>query len=210
MYQLYFRPGSCSMAVHAVLNELGQKVETINVSDAGSEADRAQHRKLAPLGAVPVLVDDGHAITEGGAIISYLLDKHASPMLPKSGPARATALQWLMFANSTMHPTYGRGFFLKRAVDDKAVQEKLMKLTVDRINELWAFVDAQLGKTAYVCGDAVSAADILLSVIANWSGNISPDIKFGANVQRMLKQVSARPAFQKALQEEHVEYKAAA
>jgi len=209
MYKLYIMPGTCSMAVHIVLNELNQPVELINISASSGAANRPEYLKRNPLGSVPALDDDGHLITEGAAIITYLLDKHKSPMLPASGKERATALQWLMFANATMHPVYGRGFFLKRATED-ATQAALLKSTVERINELWAIVDKKLGETPYITGSSISAADILLSVIANWSGNISPDIQFGENSKRLFKEISNRPSAQKAFASEQVEYKAAA
>lgn len=211
MYQLYAYHGSCSMAVHAVLNELNQSVQVINVSETDGAANRAAFLKLNPLGQVPVLVDDsGFAMTEGGAMLAYLLDTHASPLLPKSGSARATALQWLMFANATMHPAYARVFFVKRNLEDGAAKEKLMQVAVAKINELWALVDARLASHAYVGGESIGAADILLTVIANWTHNVPLPVTFGAHVTRLLKEVSARPAFQQALTTEKVEYKAAA
>lgn len=210
MYTLYAMPGTCSMAVHVLLNELNQSVEYRNVSEKDGAANRAEFLKLNPAGQVPVLVDDGHAMAEGGAILSYLMDKHQSPLLPKSGAARATALQWLMFANATMHPAYGRVFFLKRNLEDGATKDKLMAIAVQKINDLWAILDERLAKNPYVCGDALSAADILLTVIANWSHNVPQPVMLGANVKRLLKEISSRPSYQKALAAEKVEYKAAA
>ncbi len=211
MYTLYYLPGTCSMAVHALLNELGEKVKLVNVSVPDGQPRSAEFLKVNPRGNVPVLVDGDTVIREGGAIISYLLDKHNSPMLPKSGSARAKALEWLMFANATMHPAYGRVFFLSKAMPDSDAKTAVMKVAAEKINQLWADVDQQLEKTPFVCGNDVSAADILLSVIANW-GHYFPayPITLGANVKRMIKAVSSRPAFQKALTEETVTYKAAA
>jgi len=31
-------------------------------------------------------------------------------MLPKNGKERATALEWLCFANASLHPAYGKCF----------------------------------------------------------------------------------------------------
>ena len=47
----------------------------------------------------------------GAAIITYLLEKHKSPLLPASGKERATAFEWLMFCNATLHPAFGKAFF---------------------------------------------------------------------------------------------------
>ena len=209
MYTLYYSPGACSMAVHVVLNELNQPVDLKKV-DLQAQPRDAEFLKANPRGQVPTLVEDGHAMREGGAIIAYLLDKHNSPMLPKTGRARANALEWLMFANASMHPAYGKGFFIMKNVSDAAQKDALFKVAIDGINKLWADVDAQLAKTPYVCGNDISAADILLTVIANWGGYFPAKPIFGNNVKRLLKEVSSRPSYQKALKAENVEYKAAA
>ena len=209
MYTLYYIPGTCSMAVHVILNELGEKVELKNVSAPQGQPRSPEYLKINPRGSVPTLVDSGEVIREGGAILTYLLDKHNSPMLPRAGSERARALEWLMFANATMHPAYGRGFFIMKNITDPAAKEQALKAAADQINKLWAEVDARLAKNPYICGKDITAADILLTVIANWSSNF-PQIKLGSNVKRLLKEIIARPAYQEALKIEQVEYKAAA
>jgi glutathione S-transferase len=204
MYKLYYSPGACSLAIHVLLNELNQPVEMILKKDVKDFA------AINPTGAVPVLDDDGVVLPEGAAIVLHLLEKHKSPMLPASGPARANALKWLMFANATMHPAYSKMFFVKGNVTDKTAQEQAAKAAAEGLTKLWAIVDAQLAKTLYVCGQEISAADILLSVYANWAGYFTVEVPLGVNVKRMLKNVSSRPSFQKALKAEQVEYKAAA
>ena len=211
MYTLYGMTGSCSMAVHAVLNELNQPVKVIDVRVPEGQPRSAEFLAVNPRGNVPVLIDGDLTMREGGAIITYLLDKHASTMLPKSGADFARALEWLMFANATMHPAYARVFFILANVTDVTGKEQAMAAALKSINKLWADVDAQLAKTAFICGDSYSAADILLSVIANWGqATFAKQLTFGDNVKRMVRAVSALPAFQKALADEKVEYKAAA
>lgn len=210
MYTLYYSPGACSMAVHALLNELNQPVKLEAAKDASGKPT-AEMLKVNPRGAVPVLVDDGHVIREGGAIIAYLCDKHQSDLLPKSGKERATALEWLMFANSTLHPAYGKVFgLMKSGLPESDAKTQINTLYIEAINKLWKEVDAILAKQKYIAGETITAADILLTVIANWGLSFKPSIVLGDNVKRMVKDVSQRPSFQKALKDETVEYKAAA
>lgn len=207
MYTLYYSPGACSMAVHVLLNELGAayKLEEIRISKG--EQKSPEFLKINPRGAVPVLVDNGVILREAAAIILYLTSKHPSLLFPKQDSKEYTkAVEWLMFANATMHPAYSKGFFLKKL---NGADTPFMEATTDQINRLWADVEAQLASTEFVCGNAISAVDILLAVIANWSSNF-PAVKLGPNVKRMLKSVILRPAYQKALTTEQVEYKAAA
>lgn len=210
MYTLYYSPGACSLAVHMILCELGVPYELVNVSIQEGKNKSPEFLKINPRGQVPVLKDGDQVIREGAAIIIHLLDKHRSPMLPKSGPERDTALEWLMFANATMHPAYGKAFFVKYNIADKAAQEQAYKAVFDGIDKLWAEVDARLAKTPYLCGKDLSAADILLSVFANWGTLFPRQAKLGENTQRMIAEVIKRPACQKALKEENLEYKAAA
>lgn len=211
MYTLYGMTGSCSMAVHIILNELAQDVKVIDVRVPAGQPKPAEFLKVNPRGNVPVIVEGDMVMREGGAIISYLLDTHNSPMLPKSGPARAKALEWLAFANATMHPAYSRVFFLMSVMKDEAAKEQTLATCYKAIDKLWADVDAQLAKSTYICGEEISGADILLSVIANWGQDgFAKNLTFGPNVKRLVQAVSARPAFQKALLAESVTYKAAA
>jgi glutathione S-transferase len=162
---------------------------------------------LNPRGQVPVLKDDEQVIREGAAILIHILDKHNSPLLPKSGKERDAALEWLMFANATMHPAYSRVFFLKR---NSVTDGPLLDSAVANISTLWQEVEQRLSSHPYICGEQITMGDILLTVIANWSSNLPKPIVFGPSTKKWLKTVSSRPAYKKALETEQVEYKAAA
>lgn len=210
MYKLYFSPGACSLAVHVALNECGAQFEAINTSIQDGKTRDATFLALNPRGQVPVLVDGDLPIREGGAILTYLLDKEKSPLLPASGPARATALEWLMWGNATLHPAYSRNFWLGRTVTDEAQKQTLQAVGLEGIQKLWDEAEARLAKQPFLAGNECTIGDILMTVIANWNGWLPQPISFGPNVTRVLKAVSSRPAYQKAMQAEGIEYKAAA
>lgn len=201
MYTLYYKPGACSMAVHVVLNELNVPFDAVKQTDLKDPA----FLKLNPRGQIPLLVVDGEPVKEGAALIAWLIDEHASPLLPKSGIERAKALEWLMWCNASLHPACGKIFWLGKQDFDAATKETISTMFMAQVQSLWDEADARLAQHKYLAGDKISAADILLTVIANW-GVGTP----GANVKRLLSEVSKRPSYQKALQAEGVEYKAAA
>lgn len=210
MYKLYYSPGACSLAIHAILNELNQKFELVSaVGDAGQKRS-PEFMKINPRGSVPVLIEDGNIIREGGAIIVYLLDKHDNDLLPKSGQKRAEALEWLMFANSTLHPAYSRLFWTVARIEDQKTKEHLLNLFFADIQKLWDEIEQRLQDRDYICGEKISAADFLLTVIANWSANFGDNIKLGNNCKKLFKQISKRDSMQKALADENVKYKVAA
>lgn len=203
-YKLYYKPGACSMAVHIILNELNVPFEAIKQDDLKAP----DFVKLNPRGQVPLLIVDGEPVKEGAAIITYLLDTHANNLMPKSGIERAKALEWLMWCNASLHPACSKIFGLKKPsadILDAKAKDDLQTLFLEQVQSLWDEADARLAKTRYLAGDQVTAADILMAVIANW-GVGTP----GANVKRVLKDVVARPSYQKALAAEQIQYKAAA
>ncbi len=207
-YELYCLSGACSMAVHVLLNELGQDAK-IHMLERGEKGHKSpEYLKMNPRGNVPFLVEDGKGLGEGGAIITYLCDKHKSPLLPQSGWERAKALQWLMFANATLHPAYSRTFWISANLPEDQ-RDGALKAARAQIQQLWDYVEQQLeqGGGPYLTGKDMTAGDILLSVIANWN---AAAYKFGPRTRALLQSVSSRPAYQKALAAENVEYKAAA
>ncbi|HRQ60155.1 MAG TPA: glutathione S-transferase family protein [Alphaproteobacteria bacterium] len=208
-YELYCLSGACSMAVHVVLNELGQDVKLHMMDRATNQIKSPEFLKLNPRGQIPVLVEDGKALREGAAQIVYLCDKHPSPLLPKSGWERATALQWLMFANSSLHPAYSRTGWLGKNTPEGDIQKNAITEARKQIQGMWDEVEAHLATqgTTFVAGKDVTAGDIVLTVIANWNPQ---NYTFGPKTKALFKAVTARPAYQKALAAEDVEYKAAA
>ncbi len=206
MYTLYYSKGACSFAVHAVLNEIGVKYELVNGKNPdGSKS--AELLEVNPRGAVPVLKIDDVILREGAAILMYLLDNHQNSLLPKEGLKRAKALEWLCFANSTLHPAYSRLFFLHRALGEKAEENELYPISIAAVQKYWDEIEAHLGNNEYLCGDNVTVADILVTVIANWSPMFKKPINFGAKTKEYFSKIIARPSFASALENEGVEYK---
>jgi glutathione S-transferase len=198
------------MAVHVALLECNQQVTLEKVDLMSGQQRTPEYLKINPRGQVPVLVDHDHVIREGAAILIHLLEKHNNALLPRGGKERTAALEWLMFCNATLHPAYARCFFLKRNGDDGAVKDQMMDAAIASVNKLWEEVEHQLGRHKYLCGDHVTIADILLTVIANWSGYLSKPIHFGSHTKALFKDIIARPSYKKAMEIEQVEYKAAA
>lgn len=209
MYKLYYSPGACSRAVHVVLNEIGEKPELIKINTAAGEQKKPEYLRINPFGAVPALEDDGTVILEGAAQIIYLCDKHNSILLPREGVPRAKALQWLSFANATLHPAYGRMFMLRKLeLDDKA-RESLVAQYSKIIQGLWDQIETHLEANGpYLAGKDVTAGDILLTVISAWSP-FDQKFNFGPKTKALIDSVSSRPAYQKAKELETAAAKAA-
>ena len=207
MYTLYYSPGACSMSVHVALRELSAEFEAVEVNLSKGEHKQPEYLKINPRGQVGALQTPDGLMSENAAMIIYLNDTHQGNLLPASGFARAQALQWLMYANSTLHPAYSKAMFAVR----NDASEALIKTACDAIQAQWDLVEEELGKSsgAFLCGDTFTAGDIYVAVIANWS--FIPHLpSFGPKTIEYLKRVTSRPAYQAAIAAEQIEYKAAA
>lgn len=208
MYTLYYKPGACSLAVHALLREINMPFE-LEPSQLDGEANPKLLR-VNPRGSVPVLQDGGFVLREGGAILSWLCDEHDSPLLPRGGEERANALQWLMFANATMHPAYGQAFFVLGQSLDASVKDALIKSISAKIQGLWNEVEDQLAQGDYICGSEITVADILLTVISSWTPRVGLAVEFGPRCKALFERISSRPAYQESVAAESDAQKKAA
>lgn len=111
MPTLYLSPGSSSMATHIALNEIGAPFELSWLSFANKEQRAPPFAALNPEAKVPTLVDGELILTEVAATLYYLARKHPQADLWPAGDlaAEATAISWMSFTASTLHPARGKG-----------------------------------------------------------------------------------------------------
>lgn len=194
MYKLYHFEGACSLATMSILIEIGiDNFQIINQKNIDN------FKEINPTGVVPVLGEGDNNWHEGAALVIYLLDKHNNFLMPKNGVDRQVAIQNIMFANATMHPAYGRLFFLAAAVEEDSIKQELMNVAASMINDLWEVVDKLVGSDAYLGGDSPSAADFMLTVYSRWGDFFPVNLVIPENAQRMINNTLEHPSFRKAL-----------
>tara|TARA_R100001377_G_scaffold56832_1_gene33848 strand:- start:1073 stop:1684 length:612 start_codon:yes stop_codon:yes gene_type:complete len=196
MYTLYYSKGACSAATQVVLRELGQEVTIIDVQQLNN------FKTINPVGAVPVLVDGDKTLTEGAAIMLYILNKHSSTLFPVNESDRQQAIQDIMFANASMHPAYSKLFFLAQHVNDEKVKQEALNSAAKAINQLWQVVENKLTSNKFLGGDRPSAADIMLTVYSRWGDYFPVDIIISEKTTNMLNAIQSMPSFIKTDQAE--------
>jgi len=189
MYTLYFLPGACSLATQVVLRELNLPFELKNKNQVD------HFRELNPLGTVPVLSAKEEVLTEGAAILIYLLEKHAGSMLPQAQPQRRQVIENLMFANATVHPAYGTLFFIKNTLAEGEAQTAAFRAAATRLEAIWQVVEDKLSVQYFLGGDEVSPVDILLTVYAGWGDYFPVDINIGPKSRAMIARVKQLPSY---------------
>jgi glutathione S-transferase len=84
--KLYYSPGACSLSPHIVAREAGVALELEKVDLASKRTEAGEDfRAINPKGYVPAMrLDDGTLLTEGPAIVQYLVDQKPGSGLSRS------------------------------------------------------------------------------------------------------------------------------
>ena len=193
MYSLYHSTGACSLATLTILNELAIPVTVVNVNSI------PDFNVINPVACVPALTTDTQVLTEGAAIVLYLLNKHENNLLPTEPQARQQAIEHIMFANATMHPAYSKLFFINQHISNEDAKQQALDAAAAHINKLWQVVENKLNEQHYLGGNEPSAADIMLAVYSGWGAYFPVTIHFGESTTKMLLETRSRSSFRMAL-----------
>jgi GST-like protein len=209
MIKFYYHPSPNPAKVALFLEESGLVYEVVPVDTRKGEQHTDAFKAINPNAKTPALVDGDATVFDSNAILLYLAEK-TGQFLPENTPAaRAQMLSWLMFVASGIGPYTGQNVHFKHvAPEPKAYAVNRYDFEAWRH---WNIIDAQLAKHHWMLGDTYTLVDM-----AVWGWARAIPFALGAdafeklpNVKRLLDEINARPAAQRAeaLKAKH-EYKA--
>lgn len=165
MLTLYVHPFSTpALAPLFTAHATGVKFESKFVDLTKNEHRESPYLAINPLGKVPALKDGDFTMSESTAIMRYIARKTDSPLMPTDPQAAAIVDQWMDFIAHHIrtpfsHVQFGRMFapLFGQEPNQAAIQNGL-----DQLQNYLPFIEARLEAHAYVCGNAMTLADILL------------------------------------------------
>jgi glutathione S-transferase len=203
--RIYHAPGTRSVRVIWLCEELGVPYEVVPVDFSAEYRASHEWRKLNPVGKVPVMTDTESAagavtMFESGAMVEYLLDHYADGRLR---PAVRTAehamyLQWTWFAEATFARPLGEIVNHRREFPGDAQIPAVMDEMKNRARLCLDALEAALGDQPYLLGDEFSAADIMMGytlVIARMFKLLGAD---HPKVSGYFDRLAERPGYQRA------------
>ena len=118
---LFYSPGSCSLAPHIVLNEIGEPFELRKFATADRANYSPEYLAVNPKGRIPALLIDGYTLTENAAILAFLGRRFQNAGLyPSEGSeADARCLELLAWSSNTVHVAFAQLFRPERFVLDE-------------------------------------------------------------------------------------------
>lgn len=194
--KLYYMPGACPLASHIVLEWIGQPYETQAV--ARNELKQPEFLALNPVGAVPVLADEGLVLTQSSAILEYLAETHPEVgLMPDDIKGRAETRRWLSFVSADLHKAFGLIFGKAGFTSDAACQDLIAAGGIAKALQLFGVIDGQLEGKQWVTGTR-SVVDPYLYTVTSWAHKLNMDLSGFKNLQAFFERMSADAGVQAA------------
>ena len=197
-----FPPSPRAFKVLFAAHHLGIEHEMVLV-DFTKQGQRAPgFTALNPNQRMPVLEDDGFVLWESNAIVQYLAAKKPeSGLLPADLKARMTAVKWQFWEGAHWDPACAIFMFetvvksLFRIGEPSAAE---LKRGEEQIARLAPVLDAQLQKTRYAAGEALTVADITLGSTLVRADEAKIPLEPYRGIARWRAEIAALPGWKKA------------
>lgn len=168
-YRLHYAPDNASLIIRLALDELCQPYETVLVDRAQKAQLSDSYRALNPAGRIPTLETPQGPISETGAILLYLGERHGALVPTADDPARGAFLNWLFYVANTLHPDVIALFYTPRYGPDQAVPEMraaLHRRIAAHLHTLETQATARLSQ--WFCAAQPSALDLYVAALLRW------------------------------------------
>jgi glutathione S-transferase len=145
------------------VGELGLPYRRHDVGHKYGGLDAPEFLAMNPNGLIPVLRDgDGEPIWETGAILRYLGAKYGDDAFwPRDAAARAQVDKWAEWAKLNVTANFTGGVFwpvVRTALKDR--DEAALATALRTLDRFLDVAERQLAGRAFLCGDALTLADI--------------------------------------------------
>ena len=203
--QLYFAPGSSSLAPLVALEELDIPYVGHRLDLAAGDQRKPDYLKVNPRGRVPTLVVDGQPVTEVLAILTYLAHRYPhSELLPLADPLKlAKAYEVMSWFASTVHVAFAQIARPERYADDEATKAALATPGEARFARTLTDIEhlAQ-GPGPWLLGETFSVVDAYALVIWRWAERRQIDTARYPAWSAKAARAFARPSVVRALRKE--------
>lgn len=217
MHCLYYSPGACSLAVHIVLEEIGQPYALELVSSSGPlEGSGTSHpawKAKNPKGRIPALSGVRGSIggaenllTEVNAILFYLGGSYRDAgLLPREIDGQARAIEWMNWLSGSVHGmSYGQIWRPNRYIDEPGSHPALREKGRSNLREQYGLIERLLSDgRRWALGEAYSIVDPYLFVFFIWGQRIGLTMTADfPGWARMTKEMLARSAVRRVTAKE--------
>lgn len=169
--------------------------------------------EISPLKRIPVLRDtdlpEPNTLPDSSIICDYLEHKcPAPPLYPRDAYARARALWFEEYADTTLAQNIGLGLFFERVVKKllrQQTDENVCATTLkEKVPPVFDYLNKEIGARKFIVGDALSIADIAVCThLVNFRhAGEAVDADRWPNLAHYSAAILGRPSFKTCIDEE--------
>jgi glutathione S-transferase len=198
--KIFHAPNTRSIRIVWLFEELGLPYE-LELFKLGDPSMRTpEYKKVHPMGRVPALQDGDQTIFESGAIIQYVLARHAGGRLAPTAdsPEFANYLQWFHYAEGMIMPPVNTLVVETILLPPERRNETNVKRATKLLGQMLAAVEQGLEGRDYFAG-AFTAADIITGQATIVAARLGGDISDKPNVSAYIDRLKARDGWTRAL-----------
>jgi glutathione S-transferase len=200
--KFYMTPGSCSTAIHIILEELEEVFEAHIVNLPAGDQFKPDYLAINPKANIPALVrPDGSVLTELAAIAFWLGRARGRGIFwPKTLDDETRALETMIFVTSSLHGHgFARIFAPGNFSADSQTHGSIKAQGRALVEKGFSIVNKTLEGRNWVAGD-YGVADAVLFYVEFWADKI--DILLPENLLNHYRAMLARPVVSRVLREE--------
>jgi glutathione S-transferase len=198
-------------AVMWCIGELGLAYRRHDVGHSYGGNDTPAFLAMNPNGTIPVLRDgDGPPLWESGAILRYLCGRYAAPSFwPLDPIARAEVDMWAEWAKINVTLSFTVPIFwrvVRTAPSD--VDWSHVRRAIARLGKLLDIAEARLSARRFLCGDALTLADIQFAHILYRYFDLGIERPTHPAIKRYYDALTSREAFREHVMVSYAELRA--
>ena len=212
MLEIHHLENSQSIRILWLLEELDASYKLIHYRrDVNTSLAPETFKKLHIIGTSPCVSDGVLVLPETNAIMDYVMDKFGDQGLRPSveHPQRNQYLYWFHAAQGSLMPLLTDALIFKRMISKVPfIVRPLIRVVVSkvenaylkpRLERMMQHIEKTLQEHTWFAGEQFTAADIVMGYCMDVAA-----VRVGMgdgypNAQRFLRQMRARPSFQRAL-----------
>jgi len=192
--EFWTHPRSRGAIVHWMLEEVGTPY-TLHRVEFGADMRAPAFLAINPMGKVPAIRHHGQIVTEAAAICAYLADAFPDAGLAPPAGGRAAYFRWLFFGAGPVEAAV-----TNRAMGFAAPPERRATLGYGDFDSVIDTLEQAVTATAYLAGDAFSAADVYTGSQIGW-GLMFGTIPERPGLRAYWDRIASRPARARAMAE---------
>jgi len=201
MYTFYYGVGTCALATHIALEEVGASYEAVRIDMVGGQQRSPDYLKVNPKGRVPALATERGVLTETPALLAFVAQQFKSANLaPLDDPfAFARVQEFNSYLCSTVHIAHAHKTRGARWTDDAAAMETMKRKVPETMTACAEQIETGMIKGPWVMGDAYTICDPYLFTIARWMELDGVDLNRFPKIKAHMQKMAARPAVARVL-----------